>query len=221
MLANAKNGVSSYEIHRALGVTQKTAWFMNHRIRAAMQTKTFAKLSGQIEADETYVGGKAKNMHTNRRKAIGTGGAGKTIVMGLLDRGGDVVTTIIPDTTRPSIQKVVRDNVEKRSDLFTDAHSGYDGLAPDNNHQAVDHMKEYVRGQVHTNNIENFWALWKRCIKGTHVHLSSDHILRYLDEEAFRFNNRKTNDARFLLAANSAVGHRLTYENLAQQSLKN
>ncbi len=217
MMVNAKNGVSSYEIARALGVTQKTAWFMDHRIRIAMKTKTFEKLSGTIEADETFIGGKAKNMHRARRERMiqGTGTVGKTIVMGLLERKGEVVTTVIPDTTRTTIQKTVRDNVQKGSDLYTDAHSGYQGLARDYNHQSVDHMIEYVRGQVHTNNMENFWSLWKRCIKGTHIHLSEKHLLRYLDEETFRYGNRTLNDAgRFLLAATAVIGRRLTWKQL-------
>ncbi len=218
--ANSKNGISSYEISRDLGVTQKTAWFMTHRINCAMQTKTFAKLSGTVEADETFVGGLARNMHRERRNRVitGTGGKNKTAVMGLLERNGEVIAKVIPDMTRTTIQQIVRDNVQKGSDLFTDAHKGYRGLNRDYNHQAVDHLVEYVRGQVHTNSIENFWSLWKRCIKGTHIHLSEKHMLRYLDEETFRYGNRTLNDAgRFLLTAQSVIGRRLTYKTLTNQ----
>ncbi len=135
--------------------------------------------------------------------------------MGLLERNGEVVTTVIPDTTRPTIQQAVRDNVRRGSNLYADTHSGYQGLSRDYGHQAVDYMVEYVRGQVHTNSLENFWSLWKRCIKGTHIHLSEKHMLRYLDEETFRYGNRTLNDAgRFLLAAQSVIGRRLTWKQL-------
>lgn len=217
--ANSKNGISSYEISRDLGVTQKTAWFMTHRINCAMQTKTFAKLSGEVEADETFVGGKARFMHKERRDRViasPTGYTGKIPVLGIIQRDGEVLTRVIPNTKRYSIQPVIRENVEKGSQLFTDTSRSYIGLSGDYDHQTVDHMaKEYVRGKVHTNSLENFWSLWKRCIKGTHIHLSEKHMSRYLDEETFRYSNRTLNDAgRFLLTAQAVIGRRLTWEKL-------
>ncbi len=224
MIANDKNGISSYEMARALGVTQKTAWFMDHRVRLAMQTKTFAKLSGKVEADETFIGGKAENMHKSKRDRVihGRGAVGKSVVMGILQRKGEVITSVIPDTKRDTVQGEITHNVEKGSEVFTDALPSYMGLAPDYQHQVIDHAVAYAIGQIHTNGIENFWSLLKRALKGTYIHVDPDHLFRYLDEEAFRFNNRTTNDAaRFLMAADSVVGRRLTYKHLIGKAPQN
>jgi transposase-like protein len=224
MIANAKNGVSSYEVHRALGVTQKTAWFMLQRIRLAMQTGTFEKLAGEIEADETYIGGKARNMNTKQRGRargrIGTGGVGKAIVMGILERGksgkqSKVKVKHIPNARRGTVQYEVREHVAPGSNVFTDALRSYHGLKQDFVHEVIDHAKEYVRGNVHTNGLENFWSLLKRTLRGTYVSVEPFHLFRYLDEQAFRFNLREENDAtRFLKAAGSIFGKRLTYSQL-------
>jgi transposase-like protein len=158
LIANCKNGVSSYEIHRALGITQKSAWFLNHRIRLAMQTGTFEKLSGQVEVDETYIGGKARNMHRSEhsRKILGTGGAGKVAVMGLLERDGKVRAKVINNATQLTLHVEVRSNVETGAELFTDAWKGYGGLHQEYIHQVINHAEKYVDGQIHTNGIENF-----------------------------------------------------------------
>jgi transposase-like protein len=224
MEANAKNSVSSYEVHRALGVTQKTAWFMQQRIRLAMQSGTFEKMSGGVEVDETFIGGAARNMHAAKRrervKAPGPAASGKTAVMGLLERHSEkgcsqVRTAVIADTKRKTLHPIVREHVESGSKVFTDAHPAYVGLDPDYVHKVIDHAEAYVKGEVHTNGLENFWALFKRCIKGTHVSVEPFHLFRYLDAEAFRFNNRKTNDGeRFLRVIESVEGKRLTYKNL-------
>ncbi len=184
MIANCRNGVSSYEIHRAIGVTQKSAWFMLHRIRLAMETGSFIKDRGTFEADETFVGGLAKNMHKSRRdKTItGTGGAGKTIVMGVLRRGeaetsSKVTAKCVPDTSYETLAAVIRANVDWKSFLFTDAHGGYRGLDTGYIHRTVDHAVEYVRDAVHTNGLENFWALFKRAIKGTYAFIEAFHFL--------------------------------------------
>jgi len=176
MMVNCKNGVSSYEIHRALGVTQKTAWFMLHRIRLATQTGTFEKLSGHVEADETFIGGLARNMHKDkhRMKISGTGGSGKAIVMGMLERGtiakhSKIRTKVLPDTQRVSLHAEIRKHVEGGSNLFTDAYVSYKGLEKEYAHQVIDHAVSYVEGHVHTNTIENFWSLLKRGLKGTYV----------------------------------------------------
>lgn len=215
MIVNAKNGISSYEIHRAIGVTQKSAWFLLHRIRLAMQQGTFEKLSGHVEADETFIGGKARNMHlaTRKRRITGTGGKDKTAVMGIIERGGEVRAMVIADRKKGTLQEAVREHVQAGSSLYSDALLSYRGLAADYAHQVIDHAVKYVDGNVHTNNIENFWSLLKRCIHGTYVSIEPFHLFRYLDEQSFRFNGRKMNDAeRFVLALRSIVGKRLTYE---------
>lgn len=215
LIANAKNGISSYEIHRALGVTQKTGWFMLHRIRLAMQTGSFEKLSGEVEVDETFIGGKARNMHPGKRKAKGRGAVGKAIVVGLLQRHGTVKAKVIPNTKRRTLQREVREHVEPGSEVFTDALASYAGLSADYVHEAIDHAECYVRGNVHTNGLENFWSLLKRCLKGTYVSVEPFHLFRYLDEEVFRFNLRKGNDAeRFVAVLRRVFGLRLTYKSL-------
>ena len=224
MLVNCKNGISSYELSRALGVTQKTAWFMLHRIRLAMKDGGgfWTKMDGDIEVDETYIGGKAKNMHRARRKRIikGTGGHDKVAVMGLLERPRNaphslVRTTVLNDVTQRAMQGHVRDNVEQGANLYTDRHWGYYGLGSDYMHEVIDHVHEYVRGRIHTNGIENFWSLLKRAIHGTYVSIEPFHVFRYLDEQAFRFNNRGDNDrGRFVNAIESVMGKRLTYAEL-------
>lgn len=217
LIASAKNGISSYEIHRSLGITQKSAWFMLHRIRLAMQTGTFTKLSGQVEADETFIGGKARNMHAKRRKEViqGRGAVGKTIVMGLLERGGEVRTSVVDERNRMTLQKEVLSNVAAGSELFTDELASYTGLNSDYAHQVINHAECYVKGQVHTNGIENFWSLLKRGLKGTYISVEPFHLFRYLDEQVFRFNSRKSKDGdRFLLATKYLVGKRLTYKQL-------
>jgi transposase-like protein len=214
-IANAKNGISSYEIHRALGVTQKTAWFLLHRIRLAMQEGTIDKLSGTVEADETYIGGKARNMHKDKRKVKGRGAVGKAIVMGLLERGGKVRTKVLKDTKKKTLHKEVKESVQTGSNLFTDAFKSYTGLSEEYVHKFVDHAVSYVEGHVHTNGLENFWALLKRTIGGTYVSVEPFHLFRYLDEQSFRFNERKGTDAdRFLRVASSITGKRLTYKGL-------
>jgi transposase-like protein len=215
--ANAKNGISSYEVHRALGITQKSAWFMLHRIRLAMQSKSFGKLSGEIEADETYIGGRSKFMHAERRKRTitGTGGAGKACVLGILARGGEVRTAVLKEANKPQIHDVIHKHVEPGSCIFTDSFRPYRSLSPQFFHQFIDHTVQYVRGNVHTNGLENFWALFKRCIKGTHISIEPFHIFRYLDSEMFRYNNRKLTDGeRMILAAVGMSDKRLTYKAL-------
>ena len=222
MIANAKNGISSYEIHRALGVTQKSAWFLLHRIRLAMQTGTFEKLSGQVEVDETYIGGLARNMHRSERarKITGTGGSGKVAVMGLLERNGKVRAKVICDATQATLHGEVKCHVEQGAELFTDGWKGYNGLREDYVHQVIDHAEKYVDGQIHTNSIENFWCLLKRSIKGTYVSVEPFHLFRYLDEQTFRFNTRTGKDAdRFVETVKQVAGKRLTYEELTGKGL--
>jgi transposase-like protein len=241
LLCNAKNGISSYELHRALGVTQKTAWFMLHRIRLAMQTQTFAKMGGDggpVEVDEAYFGGQAKNKHLKERgqalpwlQAIRLGvvptkkrgrGTDKVAVFGMLDRESrQVRTQVIPNVRRDVLLDAILKNVERGSTIYSDNLTSYKGLPAEQFvHETVNHVTEYVRGEVHTNGIENFWSLFKRTLKGTYVSVEPFHLTRYADEQAFRFNNRATkdnplNDADlFMLAASQISGKRLTYAEL-------
>lgn len=225
LLCNCKNGISSYELARALGVTQKTAWFMLSRLRLALQDGfSGGKLGGIVEADETYIGGKARNMHVSKRKRLnvqrGRSVAGKTVVMGLLQRHGSdgvskVRTVILDGLRKRNVQPHVRAIVETGSNLFTDKFHSYMGLDADYVHKFVDHAERYADGNVHTNGLENFWSLLKRAIKGTYVSIEPFHLFRYLDEQAFRFNNRDTSDlGRFLLGARGLFGKRLTYVSL-------
>jgi transposase-like protein len=220
MIVNAKNGISSCELSRALGVTQKTAWFMLHRIRLAMQNGTMDKLSGEVEADETYIGGKARSMNTAQRSKRGRGtvGTGKEIVMGLLERGGKIKLKHVANARRSILHSEIRQNVKTGSQVFTDALPSYNGLNNDYAHQAIDHAREYVRGNVHTNGLENFWSLLKRGIRGTYISVEPFHLFRYLNEQAFRFNERENNDAgRFLKGIIGIIGKRLQYAKLTGQ----
>ncbi|HEY7404333.1 MAG TPA: IS1595 family transposase [Candidatus Angelobacter sp.] len=228
MIVNCRNGVSSYEIHRALKVTQKSAWFMDHRIRLALQQGSLVKLGGnggEVEADETFIGGKARNMHKSAkaRRITGQGhnNVDKVIVMGLMERGGTVRTQVIPDRHKTTLQPIVKEHVQAGAALFTDELWGYHGLDSDFQHQVVDHAVKYVDGRVHTNGLENFWSLLKRGLNGTYVAVEPFHLFRYLDEQAFRYNHRKDaqgnklNDGqRFSIALSQIVGKRITYSEL-------
>jgi hypothetical protein len=218
LIVNCKNGVSSYELARDLGVTQKTAWFMLQRIRLTMQDEDHAKLSGQVEVDETFIGGKARNMHKDvkARKITGTGGSGKVIVMGLLERGGKVKATVVQNRDRKTLHGIVLESVAASAEVFTDEWQSYTGLEESFNHQVINHAEAYVRGQVHTNGMENFWSLLKRGLNGTYISVEPFHLFRYIDEQAFRYNNRKglKDGDRFNLAVNQTLGKRLTYKEL-------
>lgn len=222
MIANCKNGISSYELHRDLGVTQKTAWFMLHRIRIAMQTGTFEKLTGTVEADETFIGGRAKNMHQEKReeKIQGRGSVGKEIVIGILERSyqkheSRVKVAIIPNTKKDTLQAQIAENIKPGAEVFTDAAYGYRNLPADYQHQFVDHAVKYVENRVHTNGLENFWCLTKRTLNGTYVSVEPAHLMAYLDEQSYRFNNRKGGDlGRFADVIGTVAGRRITYKEL-------
>jgi transposase-like protein len=222
LIGNCKNGISSCEVARDLKVCQKTAWFMLHRIRFAMMRGSFGKFGtgGPVEADETMIGGLARFMHKDKKaeKITGTGGSGKELVMGLLDREtGKVRVKHVADRKRGTLQKEVRANVELGSRVFTDELASYTGLEKDYVHQFVNHAERYVEGNVHTNGIENFWSLLKRGLKGTYISVEPFHLFRYLDEQAFRYNERKHSDGdagRFSEILSSVAGRRLTYKQL-------
>jgi len=218
MIANCKNGISSYEIHRAIKITQKSAWFMMHRIRKAMQTGTFIKFVGEVEVDETFIGGKARNMHIAQRKRriTGTGTKDKVAVMGILQRGAEVRTVVVDDRKKKTLQAEVKEHVEAGAALYSDELKSYDGLEGEYAHQVINHAVAYVDGKIHTNTLENFWSLLKRGLHGTYVSVEPFHLFRYLDEQAFRYNNRKPLDdaGRFSLVVSQIVGKRLTYADL-------
>src|SRR6266516_2671107 len=222
MIVNARNGVSSCELARSLGVTQKTGWFMLHRIRLAMQDGSIEKFSGRVEADETYIGAKARNLHKHKKTGK-TGMAGKTAVLGLLEReAGDkpsrVRCKVMKRVRVPDIDPTVRANIEKGSEIITDKFSSYYRLPDEYIHQVIDHAVSYAEGHVHVNCLENFWSLLKRALKGTYVNVEPFHLFRYLDEQAFRFNERKDNDkGRFLQNIANFAGKRLIYSKLIGQ----
>jgi len=237
MLVNCKNGVSSYELHRALGVTQKSGWFMLHRLRFALQSGSIEKLGGdgnEVEVDESYVGGKVKNMHKSRKLRMvqarnntpdwkATQNAryyGKTAVMGILDREQRRVrATVVPNVKRETLQREILSNIHHGTKLYTDQAVAYDKgvLADKYAHEMVNHLEGYVKGRVHTNGLENFWSLLKRGLNGTYVAVEPFHLFRYVDEQVFRYNNRgtkkvKVSDAqRFELALSQVAGKRLTF----------
>ena len=230
LLANAKNGISSYEIARSIGVTQKSAWFMLHRIRKAMASQSFMKLGGPeggpVEVDETFVGPKPQKMHRARRLKMQTAlkgsDHGKTIVMGMLDRDSrQVRAKVVPNVKRRTLQSAILSEIERGSTVYTDGYPAYDSLAAqDYIHETVNHLEEYVRGEVHTQGIENFWTLLKRGLTGTYVAVEPFHLDRYVTEQVFRYNNRATKDNplqdadRFMLALSQIAGKRLTYAEL-------
>ena len=217
LIVNCKNGISSCEIARSIGVTQKSAWFMAHRLRFALHHGSFDKASGEVEVDETFIGGKARNMHVAQRKRriTGTGGSNKTAVAGFLERGGKVHTTVIANTKKKTLHDAVEKYVEAGSALYSDALLSYRGLDAKYAHEVIDHAVQYVDGEVHTNGLENYWSLLKRGIHGTYVSVEPFHLFRYLDEQAYRFNSRKDSDyLRFRTAASQILGKRLTYQHV-------
>jgi hypothetical protein len=232
LIANCKNGVSSYEIHRAIGVTQKSAWFMLHRIRVALRTGSFSKIGGEgseVEVDETFVGGKLKNMHKEKQaryraqSSTGTIGGtfGKTVVMGMLDRTArQIRAQVVPDVERLTLQNAVLNAVEHGTNVYTDQAPAYQRLKQTYVHEIVNHAETYVRGRVHTNGLENFWSLLKRNLAGTYVCVEPFHLERYVDEQVFRYNNRGTKENpltdadRFDAVLRNLVGKRLTYKEL-------
>lgn len=220
LIANAKNGISSYELSRSIGVTQKTAWFMLHRIRLAMQDESTEQFSGRVEADETFVGGRARNMHADKKAHVKAGVVGKVAVMGLLERNSPerssrVKLRVVRNVRRHGLQREVKEGVVKGSEIYTDAFRSYSGLEKEYIHQVIDHAECYAKGHVHTNGLENFWSLLKRGIKGTYVSVEPFHLFRYLDEQSFRFNERKDNDAgRFVKVVRGVLGKGLRYAKL-------
>lgn len=227
MLAGAKNGISSHELSRALGVTQKTAWFLLHRGRLILQSGSIEKMSGTVEVDETYVGGKEKNKHSDKKQNAGRGTVGKQIVLGILQRGEEkegisqVNVKVIDNTEQATLHQAIESIVEAGAQVMTDAHKSYRGLDESYQHAFVDHAVAYAEGRVYTNGIENFWNLFDRTMHGTYTYCLPHHLSRYLDEQAYRFNHRGGTDlTRFLSAMQQIAGKRLTYEELTTSHLR-
>ena len=217
LLVNCKNGISSYEVGRDLGISQKSAWHVMHRVRLAAHDGSLRKLSGEVEVDESFIGGKARNMHLRKRrkKITKPGPHDKVAVMGMLERGGKVVAFPVGSRKKRELQKHVREHVEAGAAIFSDELKSYEGLEKDYQHAVIDHAVEYVRGNVHTNTMENFWSLLKRGLHGTYVSVEPFHLFRYLDEQAYRYNNRELTDAeRFSIAVEGIVGKRVTLDRL-------
>jgi transposase-like protein len=223
LICNCKHGISSYELSRDLKVTQKSTWFMLHRIRVAMQTGSFKKLSGEVEADETFIGGKVSNMHTREQQKLTRDGrqrrgvVGKAIVSGLLDRiTKEARVKVMANVRAYHIRTNIIENVEKGSTIYTDALRSYRNTPVDGYvHEFIDHTEAYVKARIHTNGLENFWSLFKRTLRGTYVSVETFHLQAYADEQCFRFNERKTSDfERFALVMMQVVGRRMTYKEL-------
>lgn len=223
-IINCKNGISSYEIAKNLGITQKSAWFILHRLREVMTDSPTKKLGGRVEADETFIGGNVRNMHRKSKRTIqakNDGNWGKTIVLGLLERDGNVRAAVAPNRRKHHVQPNIIANVEPGSTLYTDEFNAYDNLPADFQREMVNHLQAYVNGQIHTNGMENFWSLLKRTLKGTYVSVDPAHLQAYVDEQVFRFNNREdangeklTDGERFDMAVRKVTGKRLTWDAL-------
>lgn len=223
LVVNAKNGISSCELARSLGITQKTAWHMGHRVRTAIQRGGgIVRMDGVVECDESFIGGLARNMHADKRreKITTTGGGNKTAVMGLLQRHSSkgesrIVAGVVPSVKRKVLVGAIQKYVAPGAEIHTDKWVGYNRMPSEYVHKVVDHAECYVKDGVHTNGLENFWSLLKRTLKGTHVHCAPFHLFRYLDDQTYRFNERTENDqGRFLGAIRTVKGRRLTYKKL-------
>jgi transposase-like protein len=226
LLTATRNGTSSCELARALGVTQKTAWFMLHRIREAVADQGVLALDGPVEADETFVGGSVKTMNAKARAKYQRtwSGDNKTAVFGMVERNipgkpkGRARAMVVPFIENKYLQGNIRKHVVPGSEVHTDGFPAYRGLKRDYIHNVIDHAHEYVRGHVHTNSIESFFAVFKRTIRGTYIAPRPKHLQRYVSEQVFRFNERENTDGpRFVEAAKMADGKRLTYKRLIQK----
>jgi transposase-like protein len=209
LAANSKNGISSHELARSLGITQKSAWFMLHRIREAMRRGSVEKFAGEVEVDETFVGGKAARMNARQRARR----RDKAVVVGAIQRGGEVRASVIDSPSHEAMREHVAATVERGATVYTDAHRAYDSLWEYGFRRSlVDHGVRYVDGDSHTNTIENFWSVLKRALYGTHVSVDPSHLSRYLDERTLAYNLRKLTDYdRFAAVLSTAFGRRLTW----------
>lgn len=220
LLSTSGKGISSYQLAKQLGVTQKTAWFVNHRIRQAMKQGA-GQLFGQVEADETYIGGKSKNRHARQRPVRGRGPVGKFTVVGAIQRGGSVRAAVVSAPSKPELRNFIRLNVKSGATLFTDEHPGYEGIAGYSGDIIRHSFGEYSKGLAHTNNIESFWALFKRGYHGIYHYMSRKHLQRYVNEYCYRFN-RRNGEMKGIFAEtlnNMATGRHLTLRQLVDEPI--
>ena len=217
LVNNHKKGISSHQLARDIEVTQKSAWFMLHRIRYAFDHENFKKTMGDVvEADETFVGGKNKNRHADKKVANSQGRSfkDKTPVLGLM-QNGHVNCTVIPNTQAETIKPVIERMVKEGAILVTDDWDAYRALCPKYNHVIVDHQKgEYVRGAFHTNSIEGFWSIFKRGVYGIYHQVSRKHLHRYCVEFSYRYNTRTVNDPQRFNLCLTSIDKRLKYNDL-------
>lgn len=223
IMTTFRGGISSYELGRALKISQSSAWFLSHRIRNLLSELNPELLSGVIEADETFVGGKLKNKHYKQRKHIkGRGAVGKTIVFGVRQRKGKCIAKVIPNTQEQTLCSEIVKIIKKGSNVYTDSFPAYNNLSVDYQHSSVDHSNgEYVCGDVHTNGIENIWSQLKHKVRSTHRgRISKKHLQRYIDELLFRLNNRGIDDwSRFETILRKINSKSLTYNELLDRAI--
>jgi transposase-like protein len=217
MMTTARKGISSTQMARELGITQKSAWFLAQRIRETWMASFDGGMGDTVEIDETYIGGKEKNKHSNQKLRAGRGEVGKKAVMAILERGGRIFAMPIHSTDRETLHGIINANVQKGSTVYTDEHRSYLGMEGYNHHSVCHSVKEkeYVRDQTHTNGVESFWALLKRGYNGIYHHMSPKHLHRYVNEFSFRHNTAKVNTIDFIrMTAQRMIGKRLTYKGL-------
>jgi transposase-like protein len=220
LMINAKKGLSAKQMQRDLGVGYQTAWYLCHRIRKAMEEGDLPKFTGIVEVDETYVGGKARNMHKDvrERKITGTGGIDKAPVFGIIQRGGKVEAYSVRNVKKAVLVGKINDRVSTEAEMIvSDELKSYSGLSKSYRHEVIDHIREWVRGNVHTNTMENFWSLFKRGLMGSFHKVSVKHLPRYLAEFTYRFNRREEENLFMQTLVRLVITVGMPYKNLVTE----